>query len=285
MKFKKMAKIFLSCVLAGALFTGCGGSQSPKAPEGDTIKLGMITHLNVTEQKLDETYNAFIEKAGLHLKKYKLTFFDSLSTMEAGAESGTVDQISTYNCVAKYITATNNKFEILQDLQAAGLTDSFCFATRKDDAQLKSELDKAITEMKSDGTLDKLVDEYITNVKPDNIPKVDIQKIDGAQTIKVGITGDVPPLDLILPDNSATGFNTAILAEIGKRLNRNIELVQIDSGARSAALSSGQIDVVFWAIVPVSENIPKDIDKPEGLEFSEPYFKDNVAHIKLKSTK
>ena len=47
-------------------------------------------------------------------------------------------------------------------------------------------------------------------------------------------------------------------------------------------MNSDQIDVVFWAIVPDGNNFPSDIDKPEGLEFSIPYFKDDIAHLKLK---
>ena len=73
-----------------------------------------------------------------------------------------------------------------------------------------------------------------------------------------------------------------MLAEIAKRLNRNIEIVQIDSGARAAALSSGQIDVIFWAVVPNGDNMPADIDKPDGVEFTVPYFKDDIAHLNLK---
>ena len=136
--------------------------------------------------------------------------------------------------------------------------------------------------MKSDGTLDNLIKTYITDAKVGKIAKVEIPKFDGAQTIKVGVTGDLPPLDLVLEDGSPAGFNKAILAEIAKRLNKNIEIVHIDSGARAAALASNQIDVIFWAIIPDLEGFPKDIDKPEGVEFSVPYFKDNVAHIKLK---
>ena len=119
--------------------------------------------------------------------------------------------------------------------------------------------EKSFYAMKSDGSLDKLTKEYITDVKADNIPKVEIPKIDGAETIKVGVTGDLPPLDLILPDNSPAGFNTALLAEVAKRSGKNIEVVQIETGARS--------------------------DKPEGLELSAPYFKDSVAHLKLKDSK
>ena len=61
MKFKKVAKVFLSCMMAGALFTGCGGgdkpaAEKPAAPAGEKgdIRLGMIRHLNATEQRMDE---------------------------------------------------------------------------------------------------------------------------------------------------------------------------------------------------------------------------------------
>jgi polar amino acid transport system substrate-binding protein len=152
---------------------------------------------------------------------------------------------------------------------------------RKDDTELKADLDNVIEEMKADGTLDNLVKIYITDVNPDNIPAVEIPTIDGAETIKIGLTGDLPPLDLVLADDSPAGFNTAMLAEIAKRLDRNIEIVGIDSSARAAALSSNQIDVVFWTIVPNGDKVPADIDKPDSIELSKPYFSDNVEHLKF----
>jgi hypothetical protein len=42
------------------------------------------------------------------------------------------------------------------------------------------------------------------------------------------------------------GFSTAVLAEISTRINKNISVSVIDSGARAAALASGKADVVFW---------------------------------------
>ncbi len=282
-----MKKIFiLLMIFALVLMTGCGGSDGSKGgdktSDANEVKVGMITHLNASEQKMGDIYNALVQKAGLHLAKYKPVFFDNLSTMQAGLDAGNVDQISTYACVANYLTAANDKYAAVEDLKTVGLADSFCFAVRKDDAQLKADLDKAIDAMKSDGTLDKLVAEYITNVKPDKIPTVEIPNVDGAETLKIGITGDLPPFDLVTADNSPAGFNTAMLAEIAKRLNRNVELVQIDSAARSSALASGQIDVIFWTIVPANADFPADIDKPEGVELSAPYFKDDVTHLKLK---
>ncbi len=53
-------------------------------------------------------------------------------------------------------------------------------------------------------------------------------------------------MDFVAADGSFAGFNTALLAEIGKRLNKNIELTQVDCASRSTALASGTVDVVFW---------------------------------------
>ena len=285
MKLKSIGKILLSCIAAGVLFAGCGGGDKPaaNAPAEDEIKVGMITHLNVTEKKLDEIYAQAIERAGLKLSNYVFTYYDNLKLMQMGIESGSVDQISLYDSVADYLVANNDKYEVLSNNSMKAFADNFCFAVRKDETQLKADLDKVIGEMKSDGSLEKLTNDYIVNVdKGKEPPKIEIPMTDGAQTIKVGVTGDLPPLDYVNADGTAAGFNTALLAEVAKRLGKNIELVPIESGERASALSSNKIDIIFWAILPVGDYIPSDIDKPEGVEFSEPYFKDNVTHLKLK---
>ena len=289
MKFKKAVKVLLSCLMAGALFTGCGGgggdkpaAEKPDAPTGN-VKLGMITHLNATEARMDEILKMVEEESKVPVSNYTVTYYDSLKLMQMGIESGSVDQISVYKSVGNYVVANNDKYEVVSDLTLKTLSDNFCFAVRKEDTALKADLDKVINEMKADGSLDKLAKEYVTDIeKGKEPPTVEIPMTDGAQIIKVGVTGDLPPLDYVSADGKAAGFNTALLAEIAKRSGKNIEVIDIDSGARAAALSSGQIDVVFWVVVPTTNKVPTDIDKPEGVELSEPYFKDDVEHLKLK---
>ena len=284
----KLKKFFAAICAAGFLLAGCGSDTETVTEKKDSqatiIKLGMISHLNAGEKQMEEYLFKIQERTRAKVVSHVPVFFDNMRLMQMGLDSGKVDEISTYKCVADYLLANNDKYEIVNDDWIKGVSDNFCFAVRKEDTQLKADLDKTIKEMKSDGTLEKLVKEYITDVdKGKEPPKVEIPKTDGAQTIKVGVTGDLPPLDLVLADNSPAGFNTAMLAEIAKRLHKNIETVQVDSGARAAALSADQIDVIFWAIVPDDKIFPADIDKPEGLELSEPYFKDEISHLKLKN--
>jgi len=285
-----MKKIFALLMMFALLLTGCGGSggddgKKPIDKDAGKVKLGMITRLNASEENFDGFMRKIEETLDVKIASHKIVFFDSLVLMESALHAGQVDEMSTYRSVARYLLAKDQKFSVLKD-HSLEFIDSFCFALRNDETELRDSLNKVINEMQADDTLDRLTKEYITDIKEGTDPlPVELPHFDGADTIKVAVTGDLPPLDLVLADGKPAGFNTAVLAEVAKRLQKNIELIQIDSGARAAALTSKQVDVVFWAIVPISEIIPKDSDKPDGLILSEPYFKDKIVHMVYKDEK
>ena len=281
-------KKFLAAICAATLLmTGCGGEENSKPDENSQatiIKLGMIAHLNASEKQMEEYFFKVQEKTRAKVVNHVPVYFDTFSQMQMGIEAGNVDQISIYNCVGNYLMANKDQYEVVKADWINGLKDNFCFAVKTEDASLKADLDKVIGEMKDDGSLNKLAKEYITDLNNGQVPPaVEIPTTEGAETIKIGVTGDLPPLDYISADGKAAGFNTAILAEVAKRLNKNVEIIDIDSGARAAALNSDQIDVIFWAIVPEGDILPKNIDKPEGIELTAPYFKDEITHLKLKN--
>ena len=114
----------------------------------------------------------------------------------------------------------------------------------------------------------------------------ELPKFDGAKTIKVGVTGDVPPMDFVASNGKAAGFNIALLAEIANRAQVNIELVQVDTDARAMALSSGKVDAVFWTRSVTCKECNKTFaENIEGTLVTESYFSDTIAKIELKSEK
>ncbi len=278
---KKLFMLMTLCMLL--LMTGCGGGGENKpADDAGKVKLGMITRLNASEENFGEFMKKIEETLSVKISSHTPVFFDNLNSMQMALQSKQIDEISTYRSVARYMIAKDPRFEVLKD-HSLEFIDSFCFALRDDETELKDSLNMVIKEMQDDGTLDRLTKEYVTDINAEtDPPAVELPHFDSAQTIKVAVTGDLPPLDFVSANGTPEGFNTAVLAEIGQRMLKNIELVQIDSGARAAALTSKQVDVVFWAIVPVSEIIPQDSDKPSGIILSEPYYKDKIVHIIFK---
>ena len=267
MNIKKIALI-LSLTFIFSMLVGCGADEAEKIK--NSLKIGIIAQLNTTPEQMDE----LMEVMGVDAET---TYFDNFTSMQMALASKNIDEIQTYKSVAEYMTDQNTQFEVKNTV---GLMDSFCCAMREEDNDLIFDFDSAINSMKADGTLDNLIKTYITDLQNEP-PAVEIVKINNADTIKVGITGDLPPLDLVLANGTPAGFNTAVLSEISKRIKKNIELIQIDSAARAAALTSKQVDVVFWVVVPQDNKRPADIDKPAGVSVTTPYYQDDVVNVSL----
>ncbi|MBQ4403122.1 MAG: transporter substrate-binding domain-containing protein [Selenomonadaceae bacterium] len=262
-------KKFLALICAAILLSGCSADN--------VQRIGTIKYLNVTETALAENYK--LNHADTNCE---YVFFDNTNSLLAAFEAGQINAVSTYESVANFISQLNPNVV----RQKTEWTDAFCCAMRQEDAALKKEFDAAILEMENDGTLAHLVKSYIYDFTHNATPQiVDMPVFYNDTMIKVAVTGDLPLLDYIYPDGSPAGFNTAVLAEISKRIGKNFILVQVDSGARAAALSSGKVDVIFWAIVPNDKKMPKDMDKPDGVILTVPYFSDKIVHVRLQDKK
>ncbi len=277
---KFLLTILLSLVLCplSLAVTGCGGDESES---NKTIKVGTIRYMNVSEEAFNKFHDQQPESADMQ-RKYKYVFFESLPSMTAALLAEQVDELSIYETVADYLIMQNQRFERTPGEHV--MIDMFCCAMRDDETALKKEFDAAIQQMRQDGTFTKLVKEYINNIHHAVIPNpIEMPTFDGAPTVRIGVTGDLPRMDYIRADGVPAGFNTAVLAEISKRIKKNFLLLQIDSGARAVALLSGTIDVIFWAAVANDLKLmPAEFDRPAGMIFSEPYFSDRIVHVKIK---
>ncbi|MBQ9419479.1 MAG: transporter substrate-binding domain-containing protein [Synergistaceae bacterium] len=278
-------KILLSVMVVVLALTSCAFAGVP-ASQGD-VKIGVLSKLNMTK----EDYKLLVDSArssgkfktfslgGAGRGEVTFAFYDSLNTLQMALNKGEIDEIALPEPVAEYMLNTNSDYELAAITRRDPTYISFGFR-KSDDPKLKNNFNDALLSMKADGTLAIIVSKFITEPETDEPEPISFLKYDNADTVKVAVTGDLPPIDYVAADGKAEGFNIAILAEISKRLHINIELVNIDSAARAASLASGRSDVVFWF-----ESSKRDVqaDVPEGVILSESYFSwDELFHIKKK---
>ncbi len=209
--------------------------------------------------------------------------YNNLATALMDLESGKIQAIGLEACIAKYIAAHNEN--IIAEFTSSDRT-NFSMMTMNTNTEVYDILNNAIKAMKEDGTLDSLIaNELEAYINSDPEPK-DLPHFDGAKTIKVGVTGDMPPMDFVAANGQAAGFNIALLTEIANRAQVNIELVQIETGARAMALSSGKVDAVFWTKnTECSKCGSVAAETIEGTLVTDSYFSDYAARIELKDKK
>lgn len=247
-----------------------------------TARVGFLTRLNTSEEEFSRIIQTGDNTRGWNLisnrhELYGVKFYDSLNAMLLALDKYEIDEVALPDVVAEYIAKVNPDYEIFC-VSRTRLPMNLSFGFRKDDVAIAEKFNRVIREMKDDWTLAEIQGVYIYD--EGNKP-VEFEKFDGAETLRVAVTGDLPPIDYVDPAGKAAGFNAALLSEIGKRLKVNIELVNIEAGARNAALSSGRVDVVFW--YETSQAMEWNLDAPEGVILSEPYFSWNrFDHIGKK---
>ena len=279
---KKLTKLTAGLVLAscaaGITFTSCQKKEA-------TNTVGALSYLRYDEDHFATLFDNstdlirvlakegyitmnFTPPAGKEMEKPAkpaVRYYDSLESMLLGLKSGEVNMISSipqstamYLCQkddALKMTHTTDLGKIFDGsgknrfarIAASWLSDGFAFMFMEKNTALRDQMDKAIEEFWRDRTIQKLVVEHIEGPIKGVQPKpIELENKPGRKTIKIAVTGDLPPMDYIASDGSFAGFNTALLAEIGKKLDVNISMVQVANAGRAAALASGTVDVVFW---------------------------------------
>jgi ABC-type amino acid transport substrate-binding protein len=349
---KRMVSLILALVMCISIF-----SVSVSSAEDAIPPAGVLSFLNYSEEEFAEA-SVIWNYLGISLfnngyvasevmtpmdpsyalqataADYPVKFYDTLDSMVLGLLSGEIISFDIYSCVAKYICARNDQlvnyvtYDTTSDRSGFvaevldRFSNGFSFMMLESKTALRDEFNQAIEAMKADGTLDKLIDEHINKVIDGGEPQeIKPDVIEGAETITVAVTGCLPPMDYVAPDGTVAGFNTAILAEIGRRIGKNIKFSQVDSAGRALALATGAVDVVFWvrgvatgsktinmtdeefaaykaeiekdftpeekeAIAHLDEILPRvreyNRDMPEGTIITEPYYTDIPVGVMTK---
>lgn len=267
---KKLIPLTLAMLLALLL-------AFPALAEG--ARIGTLVCIGMTEDDVKqwtEDVAAAEGKDTPYVNDNTIIFYDNLQAMILALNSGEIDRLSIGKLTAIYI-AERNEGLVFADRQHNSVL-GYSIAMLEENSEWIEGIDSAIAEMKDDGTLDALRAQYIDNLGGSDPEPVALPVIEGADTIRIAVTGDLPPMDVILADGTPAGFNTALLAELSERVGVNFELVSVESSARAAALSSGTVDALFWTRGTYDQDgntLPYPLDRMEGIAVSAPYLLDS----------
>jgi len=256
MKFNKWLLVLALTLILAAFSSGYCETQTAEVqarkeivekvkPQSEAEFRGKIL---VTDfSRVSEDNAKVIAKKYFNCDVEKVLYAESIGGCLAMIKSGRADLMFTSDILANYIIQRN------PELKSNILDKDLCIvmALRNSDAKLRDSLNSAIAKIKASGKYDQLYKIWIKDLPVDQEPSpATIEKTADSETVYVGVTGDMPPLDYISADGKPAGFSIAFLTEVSRAIGKNIEIVTLDSQARYAALEAKKIDVFFWMFMP-----------------------------------
>lgn len=272
---KKLTALSLTAAMLLAL-AGCQGEAVSKKTADDPQEQILPTqgYLTMLDFEIEQRKSFYSESPApsLTLGKYNRQSYASLSELQLALNGGKIDWAFLSYDTAKYMQNENPDLTVLV---ASSVIYSYSMATRSEDSALAEQLSGAILALREDGTLSALEEQYIYTDQGLSEKAVTPEKKEGAPTIRIGLTGSLPPFDYVSADGVPAGFNVAFANALGEKLGVNIELITVEVDARLTALVSEKIDVVFWMIVDGSaENLDTD-----GMCITQPHHKSYGAAV------
>ena len=266
---KKTVSIILALVLAlfACLSTGIAQDAGAVQKYGN---IGRLSKLNISEDELNDVLKDIMVNSICD----RYVFYDTMNDMLMALNRGDIVVLETDQNTVRYIVSRNDHIVDRPPYMNPN-TLIFCMLLREEDTKLRNQISACIAEMNKDGTMEAMKQTYIEDVIAGEEPDaIETQVFPGAKTIKVAVTGDRPPMDYVSAAGEPLGFNTALIAEVAKRLELNIEMVSVTCAARGIALATGVCDMVFWMEVGDFENWEGASleDQPENTIVTRPYM-------------
>ena len=269
---KKLTAMILTLALTLTLCV-CGTSAEDAPKTGAVQKygnIGRLSKLNITEDELNDVLKEIMVNSICN----RYVFYDTMTDMLMGLYRGDIVVLETDQNTVRYIASRNDGIvDRPPYLNPNNLL--FSILLRGKDEELRDQISGIIARMNEDGSMEALRQRYIEEVIEGDAPDAVVPQVfPGARTIKVAVTGDRPPMDYVSAGGEPLGFNTALIAEIGKQLEVNIQFITVDCAARGIALATGVCDIVFWMEIGDFENWEgADFeDQPEETIVTTPYM-------------
>lgn len=275
---KKKIMLFMIPAMALTLASCAQKEQAQEAANG--FRTGILSFMvsasgdqTMTEHIMKEHHSDFQGNGDREL-------YNNISSALLALDSGEIQFFGTNKATADYIAAGNEKLRVLSPADAVMQTE-FSMLTMEENTETYEILNSAIAALKENGTLEQLITSYIEAPDGNFDAETVIPAFEGADTIRIAVTGDIPPLDYTTADGKATGFNVALLAAIAEYAGVNIEPVTMESISRSTALASGKVDAIFWFCATICKDHPevRIRETIEGTKATEPYIVLDAAMV------
>jgi polar amino acid transport system substrate-binding protein len=205
------------------------------------------------------------------LKKFpdaKLKYFNTVLDCAISVKTDKADAAVYDQPILKNIAAKNDGLVVLRELL---FDDQYGFAVQLTNNELKTAIDEVLTELKSDGTYNDMMKRWFPDHgNPSPMPVIDFPGTNG--TLVFGTAAVTEPMSFVDASHSVVGFDIEFATYIAKKLDKQLQVVDMEFGAMLPALIAGKVDMI-GAGLSITE------ERAKNVLFSESYYPSGIAAL------
>ena len=255
-------QLILTFSLIGLLLSGCDKQPSREK----------ITELNqLSGKEFGVPTGSMADQ--LVLSKFadaKFQYFNSVLDSAIAVKQGKVDAAAYDEPILRNIAAKNPGLIVLPDMLTH---DDYGFAVRLEDTNLKNAIDTVVQELKGNGNYDLMIKRWLPESGgPKPMPAIETGN-DGV--LRFGTSAITEPFSFVDESQKVVGIDIEIASLVAKKLNKKLEIVNMEFGSMIPALAAGKVDMIGACITITA-------DRSKKVLFSIPYYTGGIAAIVKK---
>jgi polar amino acid transport system substrate-binding protein len=197
----------------------------------------------------------------------KFKYFNSVLDACMSVRGGKADAAAYDEPILKNIAAKNSGMLVLPQMIT---TDNYGFAVRSEDKDLKNIIDNVIAALKTSGHYDVMLNRWLpAQGAPEPMPAIETGT-DGV--FRFGTSAITEPFSFVDGTQDIVGLDIEIAALVAQKMNKKLEIINMDFGAMIPALVAGKVDAIGACITITEERAQKVL-------FSEPYYVGGIAAL------
>ncbi len=198
----------------------------------------------------------------------RVTYYNSIHDCALAVRNGKADAAVYDQPVLKNIAAKNSGLKVLDELL---FPDAYGFAVALGDTVFRQAADATLEELKISGMYDEMLDRWFPQEgDPGPMPEIKQEFTDGE--LLFGTAAVTEPMSYIDSSHGVVGFDIELAYHIARKLNRRLEIVNMEFGAMLPALISGKVHMI-GAGLSITE------ERAKSVLFCNSYYQSGIAAL------
>ncbi len=195
-------------------------------------------------------------------------YFNDVAACCEAVMNGEADAAAYDEPILKNIAAKTPGLKVLADMITV---DHYGIAVQKENTELADQINAVLDEINSNGYYTEMIARWLPE-EGAPAPMPEMPEVESDDVLRLGTAAVTEPFSFVDGNQQIVGIDIELAKLIAQKLNKKLEIVNMEFGEMIPALEEGKVDMIA-ACITISP------ERQEKVLFSKPYYKGGIAAL------